>query len=309
VRVVLVGEDAAGIQTLRAVVQTGHQIVAVMASPSRRGRLGRSLWETAVELGYKTWPAEMVKDPRLAERVRTEDVDILLNVYSLFVICSDVLNAPRFGGFNLHPGPLPSYAGLNSMLWAIYRGEQTYGVTLHKMVPKIDAGPIVYQAAVTVDQDDTGLSLSSKCVKAGVSLIVRLLNTAAADPQMIPLVPQDLAKREYFGSDTPAMGKLSWSLPARQVVDFVRACDFFPFPSPWGHPRARLGGREISIVKARYTHTLCDAAPGSVGALVDSGIQVACADEWVIVRKVLTGGRCVAAVDLLKPGDHLEDGR
>src|SRR5438132_13247976 len=113
--VILVGEDAAGIQSLRALARTEHRVVAVMASPARRGRSGGSLWDVAVKLGYATWPAELVKDPSLSERICSEQVDILLNVHSLFLIHKDVLNALPLGAFNLHPGPLPRYAGLNSV--------------------------------------------------------------------------------------------------------------------------------------------------------------------------------------------------
>ena len=121
--VALVGEDSAGIQALRALAQTGHRIVAVLASPSRRAPGAMTLWEAARNLGYATWPAPLVKDPSLAERLTTAEVDILLNVHSLFIISRDVLTAPRVGSFNMHPGPLPRYAGLNSVCWAIYRGE------------------------------------------------------------------------------------------------------------------------------------------------------------------------------------------
>src|SRR5437867_12561386 len=81
--VVLVGEDSAGIQTLRALASRGHRIAAVMASPSRRTPGATTLWEVARRLGYETWPATLVKDQGLAERLTTAGVDILLNVHSL----------------------------------------------------------------------------------------------------------------------------------------------------------------------------------------------------------------------------------
>ena len=68
-------------------------------------------------------PSTSVRDPEFAEWMRSEEIDLLLNVHSLYVIHADLVAAPRTGSFNLHPGPLPEYAGLNAPSWAIYHGE------------------------------------------------------------------------------------------------------------------------------------------------------------------------------------------
>ena len=304
--VVLIGEEAAGIRTLQLLEQCSVRVVAVMAAP-RRGDAGTSLWDLAEKRGYRIWPAELVKDPKLATQVRDERVDVILNAHSLFLIRKEVLEAPRLGSFNLHPGPLPRYAGLNSVCWAIYRGETEHGVTLHKLTPEIDAGPIVYQESVRVGDDETGLSLTVKCVNIGVPLISRLLEAAAQGPSHIPLIPQDLSKREYFGRTVPHNGNLSWNRPARRIVDFVRASNFFPFRSPWGVPRTRRGDSTLGILKARLTGTPADAPPGTVGAERSGGVEVAGADEGVLVRQVFRDGVGVPARDVLKAGERLAD--
>lgn len=304
--VILIGEEAAGMRTLQSLEQCGVRVVAVMASPRRQDE-GASLWDLATKLGYRTWPAELVKDPKFAVQVRDERVDVILNVHSLFLIPKEVLEASRLGSFNLHPGPLPRYAGLNSVCWAIYRGEKQHGVTLHKLVPEIDAGPIVYQESVGVGSEETGLSLTVKCVNIGVPLILRLLEAAAQGPSNIPLTPQDLSKREYFGRKVPENGNLSWNRPARRIVDFVRASDFFPYRSPWGVPRTKRGDSTLGILKARLTGTPVDAPPGTVGAERSGGVEVACADEWIVVRQVFREGKCVPAREALKAMDRLAD--
>jgi methionyl-tRNA formyltransferase len=311
--ILLAGEESAGIQTLRALADSDHRIVAVMASQSNNNGALTNLWETAEKLGYQTWPAKLVKDPRFADEVRAAEVDVILNIHSLFIINKEVVSAPRIGCFNMHPGPLPRYAGLNAVSWAIYRGETSHGVTIHKMEPGIDTGPIVYQELFDIDDSDTGLTLSAKCVRSGIALVLRLMETASTDPAAIPLTPQDLTKREYFGREIPQNGKLLWSLPAREIVNFVRACDYFPFPSPWRHPQAILetksGEKEIGVVKARLSGELCDRSPGTVGEVVGSGVKVACGDEWIVVNKMKVEERYVNSAEVLKPGSRLSNGR
>lgn len=304
--VLLIGEESAGIQALRAIESTGHRIVGVMASPSHRSFGGISLWKMANKLGYHTWPAELVKDPTFASRITSEEVDLILNVHSLFIIHSAVLSAPRIGSFNIHPGPLPHYAGLNTVSWAIYRGERRHGVTLHKMVPGIDAGPIAYQSLFPIEENETALSLMSKCVKLGLDLILELLHQAATQPQEIPCISQDLTQREYFGRNIPYSGRVSWSCQAREIVNFVRACDYGPFPSPWGHPSTTLADQKITLLKASVTNERCSRTPGIIGQPQDVGIQVACGDEWIVVSRVGVNGRAVDAATTLPSGKQLE---
>jgi methionyl-tRNA formyltransferase len=305
--VILAAEESAGLQMLRALAGSGYRVVAVLAAPPKPGFAGASAWNVARNLGFETWPAELVKDPALAARLRSEQVDILLNVHSLYLINREVLAAPRLGAYNLHPGPLPRYAGLNAVSWALYRGEPTHGVTVHKIDPEIDTGPIVYQSIFPIADDETALSLSFKCVRKGVALMLQLLEVAAADPAKIPSRPQDSSAREYFGREVPEQGRLSWSWPATKVINFVRACDYFPFSSPWGHPRTRINAQEFAVVKASRTGLPTDAPPGTVGGSVASGVHVACADEWVLVGKLLHAGKYLAAGEILNNGDRLAD--
>jgi methionyl-tRNA formyltransferase len=305
--VVLVAEESAGLEMLRAVSRSQHRLVAVLASPPEADSAASGVWNVARHLGYDTWPAKLVKDPSLGERLRRGRVDVLLNVHSLYIINHSVLDAPRLGAFNLHPGPLPRYAGLNPVSWAIFGGERTHGVTVHKMESTIDAGPIVYQSCFPIDPDETALSLSFRCVREGVALMLRLLQVASSEPSDLPLLQQDITKREYFGREAPEKGRLSWSWPVCKVLNFVRACDYFPFRSPWGHPQTRLGVQEFALVKAHRTGLPSDGLPGTVGASRDSGVYVACHDEWILASKLLVAGKYVSAQEILKPGDRLGD--
>jgi methionyl-tRNA formyltransferase len=306
--VLLAGEESAGIQTLKALARSDHRIVAVMASPAKKSLSSSTLWQVAERMGLPTWPASLVKDPAFAGRIRDAEVDIILNAHSLFVMHGEVVEAPRIGSFNLHPGPLPRYAGLNVVSWAIYRGERTHGVTVHKMAAGIDTGPIVYQSLFDIEGADTALTLYAKCTKEGAALLLRLLETASRDENAIPLLPQDLTRRQYFGGEIPENGCVNWSRQASEIVNLARACDYYPFPSPWGSPRARLGEREIGVVKARLTGESCNAAPGTIGRIAWPAVQVACADEWIWLDKALIEGKYLPAADILQPSARLGNG-
>lgn len=287
-------------EMLRILARSHHRVVGVLAAPPQKGTAGSSVWNVAQQLGYETWPGERQKDPGFAEQFRSRQVDLLLNVYSLHLIHEKVLAAPKIGAFNLHPGPLPRYAGLNSVSWAIFNGEKEHGVTVHRMEAGVDAGPIAYQSLFPIADDESAFSVSLKCVREGMELMSRLLQ--AAEAGSIPSVPQDLAKRRYFGREVPEGGQFSWEWPAQKVINFVRACDYFPFDSPWGHPHTCLGVQEVALVKASRTGQPCQVMPGTIGDSTDSGVLVACQDEWILVSKLRVEDRCLPAVGFLRTG-------
>src|SRR5262245_2728236 len=97
--VLLVGEESAGAQTLKLVANSAHRLVGVLASPTRKAVGGMTVWQYAEKLGCRRWPAESVKDPAFAEVITAEEVDLLLNVHSLFVIKPEIVAAPRWGSF------------------------------------------------------------------------------------------------------------------------------------------------------------------------------------------------------------------
>ncbi len=304
--IVVIAEESAGIQLVKTLAATSHRIVSVLTSTSPQNRLA-DVAAVARGLGLEVVPAERVKDPALADDFRAAHVDLILNAHSLYLIHETVLDAPTIGAFNLHPGPLPRYAGLNAPSWAIYHGECAHGVTVHRMAARIDAGAIAYQKLFEISDDDTGFTLSAKCIRAGVPLMLRLVDTAAADPRAIPAIRQDLSQRRYFGREVPRNGAIAWCDSARAVLAFVRAFDYHPFRSPWGHPHAMYGDVRVGIVKAMRTGAPTAAPPGTV-RVRPSGVEVATADEWIGLSLIHVDGRYPRPGDVLADGARLADG-
>jgi methionyl-tRNA formyltransferase len=264
VRIALVCGEAAGARLLQALAGSRHELVSVLASGPAQA--------LAARLGYRPQPLGRVREAGFAAELAAAGVELLLNVHSLYLLPEAVLRAPSRGAWNLHPGPLPRYAGLNAPSWAIYHGEPRHGATVHRMESGIDTGDIAFQQTFPVADSDTGLSLALRCAETGVALLQRLLE-AAPD---IPRLPQDLAQRSYFGRGIPQQGRIDWRAPARRIFDFVRASDYHPFPSPWGVPRARLGEEEVEVRKVALTGERCAAPPGTL-----HGEFVACGDQWL----------------------------
>lgn len=305
--VALVAEEAAGTQALRLLADRGHRVAAVF-SDSGGGAMGATIADLATELRIPMRSAAEVRDPALAGRLRDDGVELLLNVHSLYIVDAAVLTAPTLGAYNVHPGPLPERAGLNVPGWAVYEGAEAHGVTLHRMTPGVDEGPIAFIDRFDVRPSDTALQVMSQCARRGLRLVEQLLEVAERG-EPIPAHSQDLARRRWFDAGPPEGGRLTWDRPARRVADFVRACDYGPFPSPWSFPRCAIDDQVIAIAAAAPLAEPADAQPGTVAAAQDSTVRVAAADAWVRVDRVEVAGERAPAADVLRPGQRLQPPR
>lgn len=299
-RVLLVAEEAAGARTLALVREYGHEAVLAVTTPG-----SVPVAAAAAAAGVPVAAPTVLRDPAFAAEVRAARVDLLLNVHSLVILRAEIVDAPRIGSFNLHPGPLPGYAGRDAPSWAILGGATDYGCTVHWMDAEVDTGPIAYASAFPVEPHETGLSLNSRCARTGLELVRLLLRDAAAGPAEIPATRQPASGRRLFRRGPPADGIVDWRAPAVAIERFVRACDFQPWPSPWAPaPRTWLDGAELRLLRARATDTAADAAPGTIA--VDRGIARVCAgDAWLSVEAVAAGGRTMRAAEALAAGGIL----
>jgi len=272
-RIALLCEESAGARVLEMLARGAHELVAVLTTE------GSAAWSLSAKLGLKPVAARRVREPDFVAALVRSDAELVLNVHSLYIVPPAVLQVPRLGAYNLHPGPLPGCAGLNAPSWAIYHGRETHAVTLHRMEAGIDTGAVILQEVFPLQPEDTGLSVALRCAQKGVDLIKRMLQLLV-EGGTVPCIPQDPAQRRYFGREVPQGGRIDWNAPARRIHDFVRACDYQPFASPWGTPRARLGEREVEVSKVALTGERCDAPAGTV-----RGNVVATADEWLLLKK------------------------
>jgi methionyl-tRNA formyltransferase len=311
-KVALAAEDAAGVRALRMLADRGHHVVAVFSGVGQERPGPTSVVGEAASLCIPTRPAAAVRGLGAATAMEHEVVDLLLSVHCRHAIHADLLGLPRVGAFNLHPGPLPERAGLHPPSWALYEGAAEHGVTLHHMTPSLDGGAIVFEERFPLRSSDTGLSVLTQCVRRGLGLLERLLDVVERG-EPIPTHPQNLAERRWFGPKPPQHGRLDWSTSARRVVDFVRACDYRPFTSPWGFPRCTAHGVDLAIVKARVARAAGASAalpaPGTVRVTPTGSVRVAAGDGWVEVDEVGVAGAEFPADEVLTNGERLTRAR
>ncbi len=307
-RIVLAGEEAAGARAFAACRALGHEVVLVLTSPPQRGDRSTPLARAAAAAGVPRAAPELVRDPGFAEGLAALSPDVLLNVHSLHPIAPAILAVPRLGAFNLHPGPLPAYAGLDAPLWAVYHRETKHGVTLHRMTAEIDGGPILWRRDFALTPRETGLSLFLRCIEEGLALVRRFLEAIRSPVPRLIERPQDPAARSYFRRGPPNGGRLDLSRSAVEIDAFVRAADFHPFPSPWGAPFVETPAGRIGFCRTQLLDLPCTAAPGTLAPAAGGALRVATGDGWLLLERVLAEGRRRPAAEALHGLDRLPPG-
>lgn len=205
----------------------------------------------------------------------------LINANSTFIIPGRVLGFFAGRSLNFHPGLLPEYAGLHTHQWAIRNGEREFGVTVHRMERGIDTGAIVAQKRFEIKEDDTGLTLYSRCLAAGAELFAKIVSQIAQGKALTD-VPQDLTRRHLYRHRDALDGRIDWNWSARGVVDFIRAGNYEPFVSPTYVARLDAAeGFAIDVLRAAEEQGP-RGEPGAILEISATGPLIACGDSRAV---------------------------
>jgi len=207
-----------------------------------------------------------------------------------------LLRLAPLGAYNVHPAMLPKYRGRVPINWMLVNGEREGGVTLHHMVARADAGDIVAQRAVAIDDDDTAFTLYGKIVPIGAAL-VREFHPLIAEGRA-PRHPQNLAAGSYWGRRRAEDGRISWNWPARRIYNLVRAVTH-PYPGAF----CFIGDRKMMVWGARIAvESGARGEPGTIIGPRDSGIEVAAGEGSVVLTRVQIGDDAETAATEISAG-------
>jgi len=239
--------------------------------------------------------------------LRKNSIDIVLNIFSYEIIPPDIINIPKIGFFNLHPGKLPEYSGLNPISWSILNGEKNHYVTLHWISKKIDAGPVVYSKFFKIYKNDTAIKVMQNSVDLGLCLLHKFIQQANKDSKRIPKIKQRINKRKYYTKKIPNNGFINWNLKANQIYDFIRAFDYKPYNSFWLEPKIKINDKIFQIIKVRISKTNCNLKYGNIKVISNKYIKISTLDKWIIILKMKYNKSYINPLEYFNKEDKIAD--
>ena len=261
--VVFYGSDAIALPSLDFFLREASsvcELVGVITQPDRpsgRGKKMRSnpVKEWAVENGIKILDPEKPLEPEVTW-LRQEGVVLAMVMAYGHILSSALLDAPVAGTFNLHGSVLPAYRGASPVETALAQGEKETGVTLMRVVSRMDAGPIVDTEITPIVPDDDGPRLREKLSVACVPLLRRNLPALLAGEATE--TPQDEKAATYCRKLRKADGALDFYAPAAVLVRRVTA--FRGWPGSW----FEVQGVRVKVGSAKVVESCGEIVPGQV---------------------------------------------
>ena len=284
---------------LRALLGEGHEVVGVVTQPDRpQGRSRSTLVPSpvkviAMEEGLPVLQPEKPRGDAFMDEMRALAPDLSVVVAYGHILPKAVIDLPPRGTLNIHASILPKLRGAAPIQAAIRDGFTETGVTIMRMVPALDAGPMIHVLRTPIPDDETYGELQLRLSELGASALVEALvmMTSGGTPE----IPQDDAQATLAPKVEREHARLEWSRPAIEVSRHVRAYD--PRPGAW----TTRAGLEVKLFGARAAIESVGQPPGTVVAADATTITVACSDGAVRIREVQPAGkRRLHAADWLR---------
>lgn len=317
-KIVYMGTPDFAVPPLAALVKNGYEVTAVVTQPDKPKGRGKTLLPTpvkeeALKHGIPVYQPKKVRDPEFMEVLKELNPDIIVVAAFGQIIPKAILELPEFGCINIHASLLPKYRGAAPIQQAVIDGEKESGVTIMQMGTGLDTGDMISQAAVTLDEKETGGGLFDKLADLGADLLVKTLPSIFDRTAVMEKQPEE-SPTPYASMITKQMGLMDFRKSAQELERLVRGMN------PWPSAYTFLNGKTFKIWEASVVSVLNGdgkplAAPGTVIA-ADSdreGIHVACGKDILVLTEVqLEGKKRMDAASFLRgyqvePGTVLRD--
>ena len=305
-RIVFMGTPDFSVPALKALVEAGHQVIAVVTQPDKPKGRGKEVQMTpvkiqAMEYGIPVYQPAKVREASFVEVLKGLEADVYVVIAFGQILPKAVLELPKYGCINIHASLLPKYRGAAPIQWCVIDGERETGITTMMMDVGLDTGDMLEKAVIPIEEKETGGSLHDKLSMAGGDLILSTLKKL--EEGTLVRTPQTDEGTCYAKMLTKSLGDIDWNQDAVSIERLIRGLN------PWPSAYTMWNGKTIKIWAA-------DVIAGREAAefLSESGVPaetgtapgtVVCSDMRGLV--VCTGGGLLSIRELQMEGKKRMD--
>lgn len=306
-RIIFMGTPEFAVESLKALVDGGYNIVAVVTQPDKPvGRHQDHLQPSAVKQyaiskGLPVLQPEKMKNPEFVEKLRSYKAD--LQVVVAFRMLPEIVWAmPRFGTFNVHAALLPQYRGAAPINWAVINGEKETGVTTFFLDKNIDTGRIILQKRFPIPDDADVEYVYDGLMHLGAQAALETVDRLIEGNGHVDSIPQAtddatlLHPAPKIFKDTR---RINWKQPAENVYNFIRGLS--PYPCAWTEMKSEDNTKALTmkIFKSKISGQQTDKTPGTITS--DKGhLFISTAKGTLEVLEIqLSGKKRMSAHDFL----------
>ncbi len=288
-KIVFMGTPDFAVASLKALVESGKEVVAVITAPDKPSGRGLVMNETpvkkyAVSQGIPVLQPEKLKNPEFLEQLRSYQADLQI-VVAFRMLPEVVWNMPRLGTFNLHGSLLPQYRGAAPINWAVINGETETGVTTFFLQHEIDTGNVIFAEKTSILPEDNAGTIHDKLMGIGADLVVKTVE--AIEAGSYPQIPQDMsAELKSAPKIFKETCQIDWNWSAEKIHNFVRGLS--PYPAAW----TTLNDKTCKIYKTEIGEVAdASATTGSFKTDGKTFLDFKSVDKWVKIKELQLEGK------------------
>lgn len=303
-RIVFMGTPDFSVPTLAAIVEAGHAVAAVYSQPPRPAGRGMHeqkspLHKFAEAAGIPVLTPRTLRDTAAQEAFKAHGADAAVVVAYGLILPRAILEAPRFGCFNLHASALPRWRGAAPIQRAIMAGDAETAASIMRMDEGLDTGPVCSEERIAIGPDMTAGELHDLMAARGAALMVKAL--AMLEQGALTCRPQPTDGVTYAAKIEKAEAQIDWSRSAEDVHNQIRGLS--PWPGAYFEIAHDGRAERLKVLRAEIA-----SGSGSPGTFLDNAGAIACETGAIRLVEVQRAGKRPMSLDELLRGFDLPAG-
>ncbi len=282
-KIIFLGTSGFACPSLENLLNSSHEVLAVVTQPDRPSGRGRRLSPPPVKpvAAAKSIPVfqpEKVREPSATANLKSLAPDIMVVVAYGQILSKSVLAVAPRGCVNVHGSLLPKYRGAAPIVRAILAGEKKTGVTTMFLDEGMDTGPVLLKAETEIGPEDTAGTLHDRLALMGAELLMETLR--GIEEGTIGPQPQDHSQATYAAKITKEEEEIHWTRPARDLFNLIRGFD------PWPGAFSFWDGKRIKLFRPVLIEGEAGEQPGTVVQSTPEGVVIAAGGGSLRIREV-----------------------
>nr|WP_144920213.1 methionyl-tRNA formyltransferase [Paenibacillus bovis] len=276
-KIVFMGTPDFSVPVLQKILADGYDVIAVVTQPDRPVGRKKVLTPPPVKVEAERHGIPVLQPEKLRENVDeiiSLQPDLIITAAYGQILPKVLLDAPKQGCINVHASLLPELRGGAPIHYAILEGKEKTGITIMYMAEKLDAGDIISQVEVAIEEQDDVGSLHDKLSIAGADLLANTLPKLLNNE--IQAIPQDHTKATFASNITREQEKIDWNLPGEKIYNKIRGL------SPWPVAYTTFANKVMKVWKAEKYKMSGEFNPGSIIRIEKDGFVIATGNDVAI---------------------------
>ena len=300
-KIIFMGTPYFAVPILKSLYQNGYPISVVYTQPPQKSHRGQKINKSPIQSLSETLNIEFRTPDHLKNNqeeknfLKKLDADIAVVVAYGQIIPSNFLNLAKKGFINIHASLLPKWRGAAPIQRSIMNLDKETGISIMKIVEKLDTGPICNSYSLELLENENTESLSNRLSLFAAEKIPNNIDDILEDKAVFK--KQDNVKATYANKILKSEGKIDWSNSADNIIGKING--LYPNPSAW----FIYNGERYKILKAEVSDK-----KGEIGSVLGDYLEVGCSDKSIKILEIQRQGRLPQKISEFMLGSQLKKG-